>query len=127
MTVRAGQSRESSFVPHPFRVWAEGDKEDLYLAQSRIDQPVGGLRERLVRRPPKDEGELLADLPCGTRSAHLGAFGRLDELQREGGFLARRNIEGLPHFVDEVVARQPLVVCHQVMVSASAHTPRTGT
>lgn len=127
MSARTGQLRESSFVPHPLRVWAEGNKEDLDLAQSRMSQPVGALREHPVRRPPKDEGELLAELPFGTRSAHLAAFGRLDQLQRQSGSLSRRGVEALPHCVDEVVTREPRELCHQAMLSTSAHTPRTAT
>lgn len=127
MTLCTGQSRKSSFVPHPFRIGAEGNEEEVDLAQSRMVQPVDALREHPVQSPPKDEGELLADLPLGTRSAHLATFSRLDEVQREGGSIAGYYVEALTHFVDEVVAREPREVCHQAMVSTPTHTSRTGT
>ncbi len=127
MTLTKGQSRESSFVPHPFRGGAEGDQKELKFAQLRMAQPVGALSEHRVNTPQEDQGELLAHLPFGTRSAHLSAFGRLDESQRVGGSIARRDVEGLPNQVDEVLAREPLKVCHQPIVSASAHTSRKST
>lgn len=126
MTLRT-PSRKSGFVPHPFRVRAEGNQEEVDLAQPRMAQPVDALRERPVQSPPKDEGELLADLTLGTRSAHLAAFSRLDQVQREGGSIVSYDVEALPHVIDEVVAREPLEVCHQAMVSASTRTSRTGT
>jgi hypothetical protein len=127
MTVPRGQLRECCFVLHPFRNGAEGNKEELEVTQLRMAQPVRALGEHKVRFPQKHQGKLLADLPIGTRSAHLAAFGRLDESQRVGGPIAGRDVEGLPNYVDEVLAREPLKVCHQAIVSASAHTSRTVT
>ena len=127
MTLPTGQLRESSFVLHPFRDGAEGHKEEFELAQLRMAQPVGALSEHRVQTPQEDQGELLTDLPFGTRSAHLATFARLDELHRVGGSIARRDVEGLPNHVEEVVARQPLEFCHPAIVSASAYTSRKST
>lgn len=127
MTVPKGQLRESSFVLQPFRGGAEGNQEQFELAQPRMAEPVGALGEHRVRSPQKDQGELLAYLPVGTRSAHLAAFGRLDQPQRVAGSIGRRDVEGLPNYVDEVVTREPLELCHQAIVSAWAHPSRKST
>lgn len=127
MTVRAGQLREGSLVLHPFRGGAEGDKEQFEFAQPRMTQRVSPLGQHRLQSPHKDQRELLADLSFGTRAAHLAVFDRLDQSQRLRGSIARRDVEVLPHHVDEVVAREPLEVCHQAMVSTSPHTSRTNT
>lgn len=127
MTGLTGQLRECSFVLHPLRDGAEGNQEEFELAQLRVAQPVGALGEPRVSTPQKDQGKLLAHLSFGTRSTRLAAFGRLDQPQLVGGAVVRRDVEALPNQFDEVFARQPLQVCHQAIVSASAHTSRKST
>ena len=127
MTMRTGQSREGSLVLHSLRRRAEGDKEQLEFAQPRMAELVGALGEHRVQSSQEDQRELLADLPIGTRAADLAAFDRLRQSQRLNGPLTRRDAKVLPHHVDEVVAREPLEVCHQAMLSTSARTSRTDT
>lgn len=123
MRLRTTRLRESRFVA----VWAERDQEEFELAQLRMAQPVGALREHLVRRPSKDQRELHADLALGPRSAYLATLSRLREVQRDGAAIAGRDVEVLSHHVDEVLAREPLKFCHLAIVSAPAHSTRTGT
>lgn len=125
MTGSTRRLRESSFVLHPVRHGAEGNQEEFEFAQARVAQPVGALGEHRVRSPQEDEGELLTDLPFGTRPGHLAALGRLDQSQHMA--IAGRDVEVLPDYVDEVVAPEPRKVCHQAIVSASAHTSRKST
>lgn len=125
MTGPTGRLRESSFVLHPIRHGAEGNQEEFEFSQPRVAQSVGALREHRVHSPQEDKRELLTDLPFGTRSGRLAAFGRLDESQHLA--IAGHNVEVLPDYVDEVVTPEPRKVCHQAIVSASAHTPRKST
>lgn len=126
MTVRAGQLREGSLVLHSVWSGAEGNQEELEFVKPFMSEPVGALGEQRVGRPQKDQGELRADLPLGPRSALFATFGRLNEPQSVGGPIGRLKVEDLPHYVDEVAAREPLKVCHPVIVSASANKSGTG-
>jgi hypothetical protein len=120
MTAPTGQLRESRLVQHPFRSGSEGNKEEFELTQLRMAKKVRALREHRARRPQKDEGKLLADLTFGTRPTHLVAFGRLLQAQCVGRSISARDVEYLSQYIDEVVAREPLEVCHQAIVSASS-------
>lgn len=125
MTEPGRQLRESSFVLHSFGRGTEGNQEEFDLVQPRMSEHVGTLGKHRVQSPEKDQRELVTDLPLGTRSTHLAAFGRLHETQCEGRPITDREV--LPHHVDEVAAREPLELCHQVIVSTCAHSSRKDT
>lgn len=125
MTEHRRQLRESGFVLHSFRGRAQGNQEEFELVQARMIQHVNTLDQHRFQGSQKDQRELATNLPLGTRAAHLAAFGRLNEPQRVGGTTSDREV--LPHFVDEVGAREPLEVCHPVIVSTCAHAWRKDT
>lgn len=125
MTMAAIPLRESGFVLHSFGGGTEGNQEEFDLVQPRMSEHVGTLGQHRVQSPQKDQRELVTDLPLGTRSTHLAAFGRLDETQRAGRSIA--DWEVLPDQIDEVAAREPLEFCHQVIVSTCAPTSRKDT
>jgi hypothetical protein len=119
------QLRESGFVLHSLRGGAQGNQEDFEVVQPRMIQHVNALWKHTVQGPQKDQRELMTDLPFGTRAAHLAALGRLNQTQRAGGSITNREV--LPDHVDEVGAREPLEVCHPVIVSTCAHAWRNDT
>jgi len=126
MTVGTEPSRESGLVLHGSLIRSQRNQEEFDLVQLRMLESVRALGEGLFEVSPEDQRELLTGLPGGTRSAQVVALGRFEQLQSDG-VLVDRNLEGLPHQLSEVVAREPRKLSHQAMVPASQHTPRTCT